>query len=121
MKIPESINSRNRKLILLLGSLLLIATLFPPFEWNHSKTFISGGYNGYIYERSSNIISYIKESSSIKTYDFLFGYNQKTFYSDLTKKNETFTRTLNISELALEYIAILLGFGLLVLVFPKKN
>lgn len=74
--------------------LLIIATLFPPFEWNSKIEGIPGVYYSY-------------SITSMKTYEFLFDSNQKKFYSDKEQRWMLFTRSIIITELLVEYLLII--------------
>ncbi len=138
------IRSINRLGIAIFLILALIISLFPPFEWNHKyigennlryrdRTTESRHGSSYDsdyeqdyesnyeenYSDNENSGSYSRESEPYKTYSFLFGPNIQKFYSDVTKRNEAFSRSIILSELLVEYLLISFIATLLHLVFIK--
>jgi hypothetical protein len=112
-------NQTNKIIIILFLGLLIIATLFPPYEWKHDKEGVTYSYYGD-YAGSSGISYYSYHSTPYKTYSLLFGKNREKFFSDITKKNENFSRSLIVSELIVEYLLIGL-VGALVYIISKKG
>lgn len=99
MNIPYSLTSFKVRIIIF-SMLSIIATLFPPFEWNSKREGISG-------QRNSAGVYYSYHFTSMKTYEFLFAKNQKKFYSDEEQKWILFTRSIIITELLVEYLLII--------------
>lgn len=99
--------------------LLIIATLFPPFEWHSKSEGVSGARN------SAGGVYYSFSITAMKTYEFLFDSNQKKFYSNEKQEWILFTRSIIITELLLEYLIItlipILFYFLFYPILKKKN
>lgn len=93
----------------ILGLLVLLTTLFPPYSWGDEKLRTISERN-----RFSNYYSY---NLPIKEYDFIFNPVKKDFIID--NNNISLERHLIISELILEYILCFAISTILYLLFIR--
>ena len=106
-------NNNLRIYLVIIFSFIVLITLFPPFEWSASPI------KKYDYDiRVRYEFSY--ELPKYKKYNYLFGKIDETVYNTEHNQNVIYYRALILPELLIEYLLIVLIYGIVYLIFRNK-